>query len=204
MPKKKKSKKNLVYQIKVSLEGSKPAIWRRFQVSGDDTLSRLHYALQIIMGWKNSHLHQFIIDGKYYGIPDPEGDLSRETIDENTVQIKDVIQTEKTKFIYEYDFGDSWKHILLVEKTLPAEKGVYYPVCLDGEQVCPPEDCGGIWGYADLLKIIRNPDHSEYEEMTEWVGEGFDPEKFDIAAINEAVKNIDKYKEDEDDLEEFM
>jgi hypothetical protein len=104
------------------------------------------------------------------------------------VKLSEVYHGPKTKFMYEYDFGDSWEHEILFEKEMPAEPGSHYPVCLEGERACPPEDCGGVWGYADLLKVIKNPEHEEYEEMMEWVGEDFDPEAFDLDEINSALK----------------
>ncbi|MBU0568609.1 plasmid pRiA4b ORF-3 family protein [bacterium] len=178
MPKAKQS----VYQIKVSLRGIRPPIWRRFQVTGDTSLRKLHEVLQVVMGWGNYHLFQFIIYGTYFG--EPHSDYGSEMKDAQKTRLDGIALGEKTKFIYEYDFGDSWEHELLVEKILPVEEGVIYPICLKGKLACPPEDCGGIWGYADLLKIIRDPENEEYEEMRKWAGEDFDPEEFDPDEIN--------------------
>ena len=175
-----------VYQFKVTLRDSKPPIWRRIQVRSDTTLYKLHQTLQVVMGWSDYHLHQFVIHGVYYGTPDPEFDY--EVKNEKRVKLNQVISGEKEKFVYEYDFGDSWNHMILLEKILPLDQEVAYPICPAGKRACPPEDCGGIWGYYDFLEAIQDPKHPEHDEMLEWVGGSFDPEEFDLDAINEEVK----------------
>lgn len=187
MPTRKKAAKKSIYQIKVTLLGSKPPIWRRFQVESDITLGDVHDILQDVMGWNDSHLHQFIIDQKYYGIPMPGEIFDLEVEDEEDYRLDQVIKKEKQKFVYEYDFGDSWEHALEVEKILPREKNVVYPRCLDGRLACPPDDCGGIWGYYDMLEIVTRPKHPEYEEMLDWLGEDFNPEEFDLDRINKSL-----------------
>lgn len=177
-----------VYQIKVTLKGSKPSIWRSFQVTGDTNLYELHRVIQVVMGWDDYHLHEFIVDGLHYGEPDPE--YFFEMNDETGFTLSQVVRAEKSRFTYEYDFGDGWGHALLVEKILPPETGVRYPICLKGKRACPPEDCGGIWGYESLLEIIRDPEDSEHEEMLEWLGEGFDPEEFELDAVNQGLERL--------------
>ncbi len=177
-----------VYQMKVTLEDSKPPIWRRFQVTSDTTLYKLHKILQVVMGWSGAHLHQFIIDDKHYGEPHP--DYSFRMINERTVRLNQVVSEEKTKFYYEYDFGDSWYHKILIEKILPLEPDKHYPVCLKGKRARPPEDCGGIGGYYDFLKAIQDSNNPEHEHMLEWVGGSFDPEAFDLDEINRELRKI--------------
>ncbi|MEW6142711.1 MAG: plasmid pRiA4b ORF-3 family protein [Chloroflexota bacterium] len=179
----------MVYQLKVTLRESKPLIWRRVQVPGNVTLHKLHMILQAVMGWTNSHLYSFDIAGTEYSIPDPIEDDFNEFhfVDSRRTRLSKVVSREKVRFSYEYDFGDSWEHDILVEKILPAEPGVQYPLCLAGKRACPPEDCGGVWGYVDLLKIIRAPTHIEYERMMEWLGGPFDPEEFNIDEINRSL-----------------
>jgi hypothetical protein len=174
-----------VYQLKVTLKYLKPPIWRRVQVLSDTTLFRLHQILQTVMGWTNSHLHQFIIRGAYYSLPDPEFGTAQ---DERRVRLGEVVSAPKRRFTYEYDFGDSWLHEILVEKIASPEPGVKYPVCLAGQRSCPPEDCGGVWGYREFLKAIQDPAHPEHESMLEWIGGSFDPEAFDVDAINRQLK----------------
>ena len=175
----------VVYQLKITLRDIKPPIWRRVQVK-DGTLSQLHNIIQTCMDWTNSHLHAFEIGGEQYGEPDPDGMM--ETEDERKVKLSQVVTGRIKKFTYTYDFGDNWDHVIEVEKTLAAEPGVHYPRCVAGKRACPPEDCGGPWGYGDFLKAIQDPKHPEHEEMLEWAGGTFDPEQFDIDAINENLR----------------
>jgi hypothetical protein len=188
MPRAKPSSDLSVYQLKVTLRDSKPPIWRRIQVTSDIRLSTLHQVLQVVMGWEDAHLHQFMAHGFYYGTPHP--DFGFEVKNEQHVSLQQVVSRAKDKLIYEYDFGDSWEHELLVEKILPLEAGQPYPVCLTGKRACPPEDCGGIWGYASLLEAIRDPEHPEHEEMVDWVGGELDPEAFDLDEVNRELQNL--------------
>jgi len=183
-------KNGMVYQLKITIKGRKPPIWRRVQVSGNITLHRLHMILQSVMGWTNSHLYRFDIAGIEYSLPDPFEDdfYALHFVDSRRTRLNKVVPGEKARFSYEYDFGDSWEHDILIGKILPVEPGAQYPVCLTGKRACPPEDCGGIWGYADLLKIICDPVHEEYEGMREWLGGSFDPEEFNIDEINRSLE----------------
>ncbi len=175
------------YQIQVALKGSKPKIWRRVLLSSDTSLSDLHYILQIVMGWENEHLHQFIKDRTYYAEKMEDDDFwdMGNNVDYKEMRISDLLEKEKDKIIYEYDFGDSWEHDVILEKILPADIKTAYPVCIKGKMNCPPEDCGGIWGYYSLLEILSDPKHPQYEEMFEWMGEEkFNPEYFDAEEVN--------------------
>lgn len=177
-----------VYQLKVTLKDSKPPIWRRFQVRSDITFAKLHRIIQEVMGWFDGHLHQFIVGRIYYGVPDPD-DLS-EMRDERKVRLDQILSMPGRKIVYEYDFGDGWEHEIVLEKILSPDPKTRYPRCLDGARACPPEDCGGIYGYADFLEAIRDPNHEEHEEMLEWIGGEFDPEEFDLQDINISLKSI--------------
>src|SRR6266508_3874429 len=150
-----------VYQIKVTLIGSKPPIWRRILVADTTTLHRLHTILQTIMGWDDYHLHMFTINKQIYGEPEDDefGDLGIKS--EARFELDQVVGRAGAKFRYGYDFGDSWEHELIVEKILPAEKGVHFPLCGAGKRACPPEDVGGVWGYQEFLEAIADPGHSE-------------------------------------------
>lgn len=174
-----------IYQIKVTLEGSKPPIWRRLQVPGDTTLGELHDIIQIAMGWTDSHLHQFIVDGTYYGMPDPDWDDLHQTLDEGRFRLDQIATQEGDKFRYEYDFGDSWLHQVLVEKITPPDPEQVYPICIKGRRACPPEDVGGVWGYEEFLEAIRDPKHPEHEEYLGWIGGPFDPKAFDLEETND-------------------
>jgi hypothetical protein len=183
-----RSRTPVVYQIKVTLKGSKPPIWRRMQVTSTTTLAQLHRMLQRVMGWEGSHLYQFVVGGMAYGDPRMLEEMEGE--DARRVTLASLVRGEKAKFLYEYDFGDSWDHELLIEKVLPCEAGKYYPVCLTGKRACPPEDCGGIWGYASFLDAIQDPQHPEHEEMLEWVGGEFDPDGFDLDEVNSELQRL--------------
>ncbi|MGQ9722201.1 MAG: plasmid pRiA4b ORF-3 family protein [Candidatus Jordarchaeum sp.] len=179
-----KKKFEKVYQFKITLRDTKPPIWRRIQVPEIYTFWDLHVAIQNAMGWFDCHLHLFkIVDPKTgvnveIGIPsDLPGD--RETLPGWKQRIADYFSDENRVAYYTYDFGDNWEHIVKLEKILPADEVTGYPICIAGKRACPPEDCGGVWGYEELLEIIENPNHEEYEETLEWLGGGFDPEHFD-------------------------
>lgn len=182
-----------IYQIKVALEESKQPIWRRVLVHSDITLAQLHTIIQVVMGWTNSHLHQFIVDGTYYGLPHPDyEDMGMEMHDERQVKLNQIVREQGDTFRYEYDFGDSWLHILEVEDIQEPEAGQTYPRCIKGKRACPPEDIGGLWGYYDYLEAIQDPDHPEHEAYREWYGGDFDPEAFDPAEVNAALRQWER------------
>jgi hypothetical protein len=179
-----------LYELKITLRGSRPAIWRRVQVPGSIKLTRLHDVFQILMGWTDSHLHQFVDAPIVYSVPSDDDYPGVERLDERRFRLADVAPYEKASFIYEYDFGDSWVHEVVVQKTLPADPNKKHAVCLDGKNACPPEDCGGIWGYHEFLKVIKNPKHKEHQEMLDWLGGEFDPGHFDLQKINAELRGL--------------
>ena len=171
-----------LYQFRITLNESEPSIWRRIQIK-NCTLERLHEHIQLAMGWGNEHLHRFRIKDEIYGdaqLLDDGFDDQYEFIDSTRIKISDVVPKSGIRFTfeYEYDFGDGWVHEVLFEGCLTATEGKKYPICVEGERACPPEDVGGIFGYNEYLKIIGDPNHEQHEEMLEWRGK-FDPEKFD-------------------------
>lgn len=169
-----------IFQATIGLQHVDPPIWRRVLLSDCD-LEELHEIIQIVMGWEDMHPHAFVIDGEDYGNLRHGGDFD---YDSRFVRLSEVVENGHSRFQYDYDFGDDWKHLIEVEKTLPAEEGVRYPRCVEGERACPPEDSGGPYGYPDLLEKLQDPQHEEHEETLEWVGDGFDPEAFDLDAVN--------------------
>ena len=174
-----------IYQLKITLKGSKPPIWRRLLVPSTITLPELHNVFQVTMGWTDTHLHQFVVGKKCYGEPDP--DFEDSLIDEAEVRANQLLKKEKDILMYEYDFGDGWEHKVELEKVLPFEKGIPLPKCLKGKRGCPPEDVGGVWGYQEFLKAFQDPAHPEHDEMREWAGEYFDPENFSVLEVNELL-----------------
>jgi Plasmid pRiA4b ORF-3-like protein len=193
MPASKTKSSAVIYQLKISLYGSKPPIWRRVQVNNGTTLAQLHNIIQEAMGWYDYHLHSFTVNDVEYGQPDPSDMFDMyEVKDERQIEISRLIAGEKAKFSYLYDFGDSWEHVILVEKILPADPTVRYPICVKGKGACPPEDCGGIWSYYDgFLAAIKDPEHPEHEEMLEWIGGEFDPDYFDLDEVNRLLAKLE-------------
>ena len=179
-----------IYQIKVTLLGTDPPIWRRLLVPANLTLDQLHDVLQLAMGWENCHLHEFRIGRQRFGKPDPmERTLGGpRTASERTARLFNVLSKAGAKAVYTYDFGDSWEHEVVVEKCLTSEPGCAYPACLAGERHGPPEDCGGIPGFYNLLEAIGDPEHEEHQELLDWVGGRFDPESFSVDAVNQRLQ----------------
>lgn len=184
-------KKNdfLIYQLKITLKNIKPTIWRKILVRGDITLFKLHEYIQVFMGWENCHMYEFRIGGQRYSLPDPDGDFifGIEINKDKDFKVCDLL-SKGDKFGYVYDFGDNWQHDIKIEKVLESESGVIYPICLAGERACPAEDCGGPWGYQNMLEVLKDPEHEDYEDYYEWLGEEFDPEEFDLDEVNDRSK----------------
>ncbi len=174
-----------IYQIKITLQGSKPPIWRRILISDAIKLDEFHEVIQIVMGWENYHLHQFRHGEIFYGVPNEDFDDSGlELKDETKYKLSDLLKAEKSSVMYEYDFGDGWEHKIVLEKILPFDSTIQLPQCIKGKRACPPEDCGGIWGYESLLESLNDKKHLEHEDMLEWLGEEFDAEYFNLDEIN--------------------
>ncbi len=182
------------YQIKVTLKGAKPPIWRRLVLDSRITLDDLHDVLQVSMGWHDSHLHQFV--DKNRGTYGPKGDDSLmdfgmdKTIDESQVLLSELLKNEKDWIKYEYDFGDGWEHKILLEKIVPHQKDQLPVVCIKGKRSCPPEDCGGIWGYKNMLDNQALDPNERDEELLEWLSEDFDAEHFSLNEVNAVLGEI--------------
>jgi len=183
-----KKKFDQVYQFKITLEGIRPPIWRRIQVPETYTFWDLHVAIQDAMGWLDYHLHEFEIRNPANGLNVTIGlqddDFPKRNLLDWAQKIANYFFPENPSADYTYDFGDYWHHKIQLDKILPREKNVSYPVCIKGKRTCPPEDCGGIGGYERLLDIIKDPEHEEHKETLEWLGEEFDPEHFDPKEVN--------------------
>jgi hypothetical protein len=175
-----------IYQIKVTLLGTNPPIWRRLLVPADMTLALLHETLQTTMGWDNEHMHEFRAGQRRFGAPEPAAPfMTRPRLEsERRVCLSAVLLKVGAKMIYTYDLGDNWEHVIVLEKQLLEEQQTTYPVCADGQLTCPPEDCGGIPGYYDLLDALADPDHPRHEELCDWIGGEFNPKAFSIDKVN--------------------
>jgi hypothetical protein len=185
-----KSKGSGVYQFKITLQDVKPAVWRRIQTPAAYTFWDLHVAIQDAVGWRDAHLHEFrILEPKTHeldsiGIPDDDdfaGD--KEVVPGWKRAISDYFSADNPTAKYVYDFGDDWNHEVIFEDALPAEQTSRYPICLDGRGACPPEDCGGPYGYAEFLRAIKKPGSPRGGELLEWVGGSFDPHGFDLKDV---------------------
>lgn len=181
-----------IIELKIELEGIKPKIWRTFQVEADITFKDLHENIQKVMGWENYHMYDFTL-GKTINIIDPRGDNDfgwGEIVKKaNRAKLSKFIDTKSQKFSYMYDMGDSWEHKLTVKKIFEAEDSESFPLVIDGARACPPEDCGGIWGYEEIIELLKHPESPEYEERIEdWLGEDFDPEYFNIDEVNKKFR----------------
>ena len=174
------------YQFKVSLVGLTPPIWRRLVISNQATLHKLHMAIQVMGGWWNYHLHLFEIAGTEYGDPDPDGELHH--LSSARYKLNALPLTPGLPFRYVYDFGDYWELKVLLEDVIALDQAPPHPVCLGGERAFPHEDCGGVDGYRELVKILRRPRHPEYRQMREWAGPHYDPDVFDLDFVNRQLR----------------
>jgi len=179
----------LVYELKITLTGIDPPIWRLIQVPSTLLLCCLHDALQAVMGWTDSHLHQFEKDGRYWGDPESDeyGDLK--LVDESKVTVAKLLKVEGDALVYVYDFGDNWRHEIVLQKIVPSEVPTK-PVCVAGGRRCPPEDVGGAHGYKEFLEVIFEPGHEEFEHFREWAGNPVHAEEFRVAAVNEILERM--------------
>jgi hypothetical protein len=173
------------FQLKITLATIQPRIWRRVVVP-DCTLDELHKVIQVVMGWESSHLYSFDVAGRKFTHPEmDEGELNME--DATKTKLSEVVREAGKKFGYRYDFGDDWRHEVLVEKVVPMEAGMRLIMCLAGGRACPPEDVGGVEGYAEYLQALADPKHEEHDQWLEWRGE-FDPESFNLKVVNRKLR----------------
>jgi hypothetical protein len=179
-----------IFQFKIILKNIEPKIWRRFQVKDNITFADMHRIILVVMGWDGSHLHQFVWNKHDYigSVEHMPGDVE----DERKISINQIFKEIKTKLVYEYDFGDDWEHDLILEEILEDDRKIKYAYCLDGKNNCPPEDCGGPWGFADMMDKLKSADSEEKEELLEWLGDDYDPSFFDLKKINEELLALTK------------
>jgi len=178
-----------VFDLVIRLEACEPPVWRRVSVPGNLTLADLHLVIQAVMGWGDSHLYEFDVEGVLFG------EHEAEWVDEPTVHpgsgvtLDEVIHESLTELLYTYDFGDDWRHLIQIEgRVVPNGESDLSPTCVGGAYACPPEDVGGVHGYADFLRVIGDPSDEEYVEVMRWCGGRFDPHVFDIEAANRAIR----------------
>ncbi|HEV2055542.1 MAG TPA: plasmid pRiA4b ORF-3 family protein [Methylomirabilota bacterium] len=180
-------REDTLYVLRITLEEVEPPVWRRVQVPGSITLERLHTVIQKAMGWRDVHLHEFEVGGRRYGRPEPD-EPHYKVEPEWKLTLRAAAPTEGVRFRYVYDLGDGWGHEALVEAIQAPTAPFKHSACLAGERACPPEDCGGVPGYANLLDVLHDRSHPEHRDMFAWAGRGFDPERFNLAAVNRKLK----------------
>jgi hypothetical protein len=182
-----------IARLKITLDDVIPAVLRRVEVPFDIRLDRLHLTIQTAMGWTNSHLYEIRAGDVGWSTPDPDADWVGDFLDARKGRLDDILEDIGTsKFVYLYDFGDGWEHTIKVERLTDPEPAVLYPRLVEISGRCPPEDCGGPWGYAELLDAINDPKHERHAELTEWIGAGFNPETDDAESLTAEVAALAK------------
>ncbi len=185
MPTPRITEKTKIFDIEIVLDDVRPPVQRRVQIPGDASLAVLHEVVQSAMGWTNSHLHEFEINGARYGASDPDWD-DGDIADEAKVKLFRLIEVGD-QLGYVYDFGDNWAHTLTVKAVTAPEPGVRYPRCASGRGACPPEDVGGPWGYDEFQQVLADPTLPDHDERTEWAAGPVDPNRFDLDEANQAL-----------------
>ncbi len=182
------SKKPPIYELRIALEGVEPCVWRLFRVDPLVTLPLLHLIIQHVMGWKNRHLHCFHVHGVRYEMIHPE--LEERGLDERRYRLRSLVKSQGEGFSYIYDFGDNWRHSVVLKRTVERSRSVVHPKCVAGENACPPEDVGGVRGYERLRLILANPGLRQHAELRDWAGQGFDASRFDVEYQNLAMWSL--------------
>lgn len=175
-----------VVSLKITLRGGKPPIWRRVLVPASLTLADLHAVIQCVMPWEEAHLHAFDVQGRQFG----DRSMLDDAEDERRMTLKKLIDSQVGAFTYTYDFGDDWEHQIVIEKPPAKVEPGPLPRCVTGKRAGPPEDCGGVWGYMELLEILADPSHPEHAERKDWLGDGIDAELFDLDEANERLAGV--------------
>ena len=179
--------------LKITLNDVKPAVLRRVEVPLGIRLDRLHLTIQAAMGWTNSHLYELRAGDVGWSTPYPDADWADDFLDASKARLGDVLEDIGTKkLVYLYDFGDGWEHTIMIERLADPEPGMLYPRLTGVNGRCPPEDCGGPWGYAELLAAIKDPKHERHSELTEWIGDDFDPDADDASELTAQMASLAK------------
>lgn len=179
-----------IYRLRIQLQDVEPRVWRSVRVPAAMTLAKLHKVFQVVMGWNDSHLHEFRIGAARYGVPDPDLDAEQRVISEKHAALGEILKPSISSFQYLYDFGDGWEHDVLIEATGALDIDERPVLCLAGANACPPDDVGGPGGYADFLKAIANPKHKQHREYLHWCGGAFDPRGFDLQSVNRMLARV--------------
>jgi hypothetical protein len=179
-----------MYKLKISLLHIEPEIWRRVVVPRHIHLGQLHDVIQCVMGWTDTHLHEFSQGNRHFGDPDFDFDEPSRLTKESNAKLHKLLSAPGDRLDYAYDMGDYWEHAIVLEQVLPTDTDKPITSCLGGERGCPPEDVGGPWSYAEFLEAIGDPDHEEHDHLVAWAGEYFNAEEFDLSGTNVRLTNL--------------
>ena len=184
-----------ILQFKITLLEIQPPVWRRFEVTDDIMFYDLHLIIQQVMGWKNEHLYQFVFDkNNFIGDPDMLEEGGDEVADDTETEVAAIMDTVESSIIYEYDFGNGWRHDVVLEKISVKKSSHHLPYCLEGANNCPPEDCGGPPGFYNLMNKLNNEKHPEHQNIREWLGKPYDPAHFNPAVVNRKLKDMEDFE----------
>jgi Plasmid pRiA4b ORF-3-like protein len=184
-------RKRMIHRLKVTLREVHPPIWRTIEVPSSIKLSELARVLEEAMGWHGGHLHAYMSGDVTYEIPDDEIVAFGKTVDERTVRLAQVMPFADSKMRWDYDFGDGWEHDVIVDAIGVRRSDVTYPLCVAGMRACPPDDCGGVWGYSNVLAALSDPEHPEHGDVVGWLPPGFDPAAFDVGETTERMRSAE-------------
>jgi hypothetical protein len=180
-----------VARIRIELQDIVPKIWRRVDVPLSATLFALHDVIQVAMGWNDSHLFEFDIGGKVYADPQPyDDDWGRKVYKAKGIRLQTLVGRGVERFVYVYDFGDNWRHDIVIESVNDGEADIDYPAFVDGAWRCPPDDVGSSGGFMDFLEAVLDPGHEEHRRMLEWYGGPFDPKDINEAQVRRVLSWI--------------
>ena len=180
-----------IVQLKIELTDIDPPIWRRVQVPADFTLRGLHGVIQVVFDWLDYHLHEFEVGDQRYGAEIADDDFGSERVEsDDNVELADLVERGVKRFVYTYDFGDGWEHLITVEKVLAPQDGAEYPILVDGARQAPPEDCGGPPGFEMFLEAMQDEDHEEHDHLLDWYGEPFDPLDMRLEHVEARLEEI--------------
>lgn len=180
-----------IVQLRIELMDIEPLIWRRVHLPADFTLRELHDVIQVVFDWLDYHLHEFEVGDQRYGGQIADDDFGGEPVEsDDSVKLGDLVERGTERFVYTYDFGDGWEHLITVEKVLAPQEGADYPVLVDGARQAPPEDCGGPPGFEMFLEAMQDEGHEEHDELLEWYGEPFHPPDMRLEHVEARLEQI--------------
>jgi len=180
-----------IARLRIELEGTHPLVWRLVDVPLSFTLMALHEIIQVMMQWENAHLFEFVVGDQVYGAPFPEDRvLDRKVSQAKSIRLKSLVDRGVDRFVYVYDFGDNWRHHIIIEAVRQGDDNTDYPAFVNGARRAPPDDVGGTSGFEEFLQAVTDPRHEDHDRMLEWCGGSFDPKDIDERHIRMVIGNF--------------